>query len=84
MKVTWTLKNKPSPHIHANATELPQKNSLMRRKFIGMQKEPLIPPGGKPYCWDFPQIPEEIGRGSIRRISHTSHALRLLDTIRPV
>ena len=84
MKVTWTLKNKPSPHIHANATELPQKNSLMRRKFIGMHKEPLIPPGGKPYCWDFPPIAGEIGCGCNQSISRVPHALRLLDTVRPV
>jgi hypothetical protein len=56
----------------------------MRRKFIGMNKEPLIPPGGKPYCWDFHTIEPEIGRRDARCISRVSHALLLMDTIRPV
>jgi hypothetical protein len=34
MKEIWTLKNSPSPHIHANATEFPHNNAFSQRKFM--------------------------------------------------
>jgi hypothetical protein len=34
MKVIWTLKNSPRPHIHDKATEFPHKRAFNQRKFI--------------------------------------------------
>jgi hypothetical protein len=83
MKVTWTLKNRPRPHIHANATELPQKNSLMRRKFIGVHKEPVLRPGGKPYCWRIPPCKRQNRPFGLTMYFSRFHALRLMDTTDP-
>jgi hypothetical protein len=37
MKVIWTLKNNPSPHIHAKATEFPQSSAFNQRKFMSQR-----------------------------------------------
>jgi hypothetical protein len=47
MKVIWTLKNSPNPHIQARATELPHSSELIQRKFIPKPKEPAIHAPGK-------------------------------------
>ncbi|HSR37163.1 MAG TPA: hypothetical protein VLL73_08280, partial [Desulfurivibrionaceae bacterium] len=47
MKVIWTLKNSPNPHIQAKATELPHSSELIQRKFITKPKEPAITASGK-------------------------------------
>ena len=39
MKVIWTLKNKPSPHIHDKATEFPHSSAFIQRKFMKTAKE---------------------------------------------
>jgi hypothetical protein len=39
MKVIWTLKNKPSPHIHDKATEFPHSSAFNQRKFMKTAKE---------------------------------------------
>jgi hypothetical protein len=43
MKVIWTLKNSPKPHIQANATEFPHKSALIHRKFMKPPKNAHYP-----------------------------------------
>jgi hypothetical protein len=40
MKVIWTLKNSPSPHIQAKATEFPHHNAFNQRKFMPEREHP--------------------------------------------
>jgi hypothetical protein len=47
MKVIWTLKNSPNPHIHDKATEFPHRIAFNQRKFIKSAKESRFPPSGK-------------------------------------
>ena len=44
MKVIWTLKNNPSPHIQARATEFPQSSALIDRRFMKARRNPQSPP----------------------------------------
>ena len=48
MKVIWTLKKSPNPHIHDKATEFPQRIAFNQRKFIKSAKEPSFHPRSKP------------------------------------
>jgi hypothetical protein len=47
MKVICTLKNNPSPHIHAKATEFPHRTAFNQRKFIKSAKESRFSRMGK-------------------------------------
>jgi hypothetical protein len=40
MKVIWTLKNSPKPHIQAKATEFPHNSAFIQRKFINDSRNP--------------------------------------------
>jgi hypothetical protein len=62
MKVIWTLKNNPSPHIHDNATEFPHRTAFNQRKFIKNAKKPRFTPWSKP---DSTELRKELGLSSV-------------------
>jgi hypothetical protein len=64
MKVIWTLKNSPKPHIHDNATEFPQRTAFNHRKFMNGQGTRISTTGQARLFDEIPGDPPAVGIGT--------------------